>query len=109
MSDFSEIITAGTSLAAATANVTGTTVDLGLARQNLTVVVSTTGGPTGGTVTLQVSHDGTTWFVTATTATVGATVAAGTLTGGAWRYARAVLSGLTGGTTPTVTATIMGH
>jgi hypothetical protein len=100
---------AAVSLAAVTANGNGTAVDFGAARQNISLVIFTTGSPTGGTVTLQVSHDGTNWFASTTTATVSANLASGTLQNGAWRYARAVLSGLTGGTAPTVTATLMAN
>lgn len=98
---------AGTSLNAVTANGNGSTIDFVCARSNITVVVTATGAPAAGTVTLQVSHDGVNWFATATTATAGATVTSGTLSNGAWRYARAVLSALSGGTSPTVTATLM--
>jgi len=102
------VVTAGTSLNAVATNSTGSTVDFGSAMRDIAMVVSTTGSPNAGTVTLNVSVDGTNWFVTSTTAAVGATVSSGTLTGGAWRYARAVLASLGGGTTPTVTAKIAG-
>lgn len=103
------VASASTSLNAVTANGNGSAVDFVTARRNVSMVVSATGAPAAGTVTLQVSHDGTTWFATSTTATAGATVSSGTLSNGAWRYARAVLSGLSGGTSPTVTATLMGN
>lgn len=103
------VASASTSLAAVAANGNGTAVDFGCARTNISMVVSATGAPAAGTVTLQVSHDGTVWFASATTATAGAAVSAGTLSNGAWRYARAVLSALSGGTAPTVTATLMAN
>lgn len=99
-------VAVATSLAAVAANGNGAAIDFGCARQNISVVVVTTGTPTGGTVTLHVSHDGTNWFATTTTVTVSGTLAASVLTGGAWRYARAVLAGLTGGVAPTVTVTL---
>jgi hypothetical protein len=95
-----------TSLNAVTSNQTGTTVDFGCAMRNISFVVTTTGSPTGGTVTLEVSVDNTNFFTTATTATVGSTVSSGTLSNCAFRYARTTLSGLTGGTSPTVTAKV---
>lgn len=99
--------TAGTSLNAVTADGDGTVIDFSSARTNISFVVSTTGAPTAGTVTLAVSVDNTSFFATSTTATVGSGITSGTLSNGAWRYARLNLSALTGGTTPTVTAKLM--
>ncbi len=101
-------VSAGTSLNAATANGTGTVIDFGSACQSFSFVVTTTGSPTGGTVTLSLSVDGTTFVATTTTATVGSSAALASLSGVAARYARLDLTGLTGGTSPTVTAKVMG-
>lgn len=99
---------AGVSLNAVTGNATGSSIDLGAAHRNVAFIVSTTGTPTGGTVTLEVSVDGTAWFTTATTAAVGSSVTMGTLQNTAVRFVRTNLTGLTGGTSPTVTAKVMG-
>lgn len=102
-------IKAAVSLNAVTANGAGAVVDFGGARENIGIEVSTTGVPTAGTVTLLVSDDGTTWVTTTTTATVGSGVTSAMLTGVAWRYAQLSLSGLTGGTAPTVTGKVMAY
>lgn len=99
---------AGTSLAAVTANGNGTVVDFGSPKRCVTLAISTTGAPTAGTVTLSVSIDGVTFVASTTTATVSANPAVSHLQHVAVRYARADLTGLTGGTTPTVTAKVMG-
>jgi len=108
MSDNSAMISPAKSLDAVTANGNGATVDMLLPRENITMVVVTTGAPSAGTVTLQVSHDGVSWFATTATAAVTTSPNAATLAATAYRFARAVLSGLTGGTAPTVTASIVG-
>lgn len=104
----SQQIAAFTSLNAATANGPGTAVDFGRPVMDVSVEVTTTGSPTGGTVTLLVSEDGTTFVASTATVTVGANPATVTLSNVGWRYARTDLSGLTGGTSPTVTAKVMG-
>lgn len=99
-------VTASSTLAAVTTNATGATVDLGCARDSITVVAVASGSPTAGTLTLELSLDNVTFVSSTATASI---TAAGTYaifsTGRAARYVRASLSGLTG--TITLTANIM--
>lgn len=99
-------VTATSTLAAVTTNSTGTSVDLGCARDSITVVAVATGSPTAGTLTLELSIDNVTFVTSTATASI---TAAGTYsifsTGRAARYVRASLTGLTGSIT--LTANIM--
>lgn len=102
-----------TSLAAATANGNGTTIDFTTSRRTFGMQVVLGGDvvPTGGTIVLQLSNDSTNWTATAlATFTIGTSVNKDFVyvVDKPARYARAVLAGLTGGTNPTVTATITG-
>ncbi len=100
-------LAAGATVTAATGAITGTTVDLGSAKANVTSMVVTGAGVSGGVLVLQVSQNGTDWFAGATSAALTAsTVIALTVTGAAWRYARVVsTTNVAGGN---VTCTIMG-
>lgn len=94
-------------LTAASATGAGSTVDLGSARANITLAVTSSAGVSAGVVALEVSQDNTNWFRSTTTVTTNAasTVFQTSLVG-AWRYARAnITTTITGGT---VSATIMG-
>jgi hypothetical protein len=100
-------VTASSSLAAVTANTTGTMVDFGCARSDCTVIIVATGSPTAGTVTLELSIDNVTFVSSTATASI---TAAGNYaifsTGRPARWARASLTGLVGSVT--LTANIMG-
>ena len=100
-------VTASSTLAAVTANATGSSVDFGAARPYITVVAVATGSPTAGTLTLELSIDNVTFVSSTATASI---TAAGTYaifsTGRPARYVRASLTGLVG--TITLTANIMG-
>lgn len=98
-----------TSLSAVTANGNGTAFNMKTAARDYTLAVSTTGSPTGWSVQLQGSLDGTNWAsigAAVTQATGSAAFGALSVTGAPWTQVRAVLSGLTGGTSPTVTAIV---
>lgn len=100
-------VAAAKSLDAVTANANGSAIDLEVAARTHGMQVVLTGGPTGGTVTLQGTLDGTNWFALAT-------FTIGTDASGDIKFAvdtpvqqvRAVLAGLAGGISPTVTAWI---
>jgi hypothetical protein len=98
-------LVATTTLAAVTGNATGTAMDCGSAKTNVTVVGVGTSTLTG-TITIEGSLDNTTFASTGTTValTAAATVTA-TSTGKAFRYYRASLSGAGGA--GTLTAKIM--
>jgi len=96
-------ITAVTTLAAVTANATGTTVDAGASQANWCGIALAAATPTAGTLTLELSMDNVTWASSSATASI---TAAGNYlvasTGRAARYARCSLTGLTGTITLTV-------
>lgn len=92
---------ANTSLYAATTVSAGLTINYQFAYPSHTMVVTTTGAPTTIAVNLEGSHDGVTWQVLGTQATAGSLSVLGVFT-----YVRANLTTLTGGTAPTITATI---
>ncbi|SRR6266849_8076935 len=80
---------------------------------NWSVQTSSTGTPTGYTITIQFSIDGVNWVNAATTFTQadGNPVTKNITplgSGTAAPYIRAVLTGLTGGTAPTVTVSCVG-
>lgn len=106
-------------LNAATSTGPGSSVDLQGVSDAFTLYASATGSPTDWRVYLELSHDGSNWFfagqVTNTSAQYTSTKTNfGSVTGSSppvsyvphARYARANLTVLTGGTSPTVTATI---
>lgn len=96
------------SLNAATANGSGSVIDLGTCCRSFALQVVLTGGPSGGTVTLVGSLDGTNFDAALATFTIG-TDASGVIkyvVDKPLRYVKAVLAGLTGGTSPTVTANV---
>ena len=94
----------------AAANVTSPVFDFKTVHSKLSMQVVLTGAPSGGTVTLQGSVDG----VNFDTTTALATFTIGTDHSGDIKFVvdkpvsacRVVLAGLTGGTSPTVTATV---
>lgn len=92
-----------TTLAAVTANTTGTTVDGGSAFSNWSAVAVAGSAPTAGTLTLELSLDGTTFVSSSVTASV---TAAGNFllasTGRSARYGRVSLTNLAGTITLTV-------
>lgn len=98
----------GTSLNAATATGVGDTIDFGENRTVFTLVVDVTGSPTQTSVGLQLSLDGVSWYTPSPAVATSNTSGTGNAssTGRVARYARANLSVLTGGTSPTVTAAI---
>lgn len=81
----------------------GATVDLGRNYAHHTVVFWTTGNPTSLQVYLEISHDGQKWFPVNSG---GGTPVGSTHADRVARYVRANLGSLTGGTSPTVTATV---
>jgi len=84
---------------------TGSTVDFGSGKANITLAIRTSAGVSAGAVALEVSQDNSVWFrgTPVTTATASTTFQANQ--GGAWRYARGVVTtNITGGT---VSATLM--
>ncbi len=105
-------VSPATSLSAVAANGNGTTIDFGTCVRTFSLQTLLTGTPTGGTVVLQLSNDGTNWSptITGSTFTIGAQVSGEMVfvSDKPARYARAVLAGLTGGTSPTVTTRIAG-
>lgn len=98
----------GTSLNAVNANGPGSAIDFDEVCSTVTVIASCAGSPTAGNVHLDGSHDGVNWFTLGgTTSFDGAgTSMSFTSSGPLVRYARAVLFNLTGGSSPSVTATI---
>ncbi|MFD4343411.1 hypothetical protein ACFWQ6_00765 [Streptomyces coelicoflavus] len=94
-----------TSLDAATAAGPGEAKDLEGALAIHFLIAVVTGGPSTADIALEGSHDGVTWV---TLATASGTVASRTARAEAYavRYVRANLTSLSGGSAPTVTATI---
>lgn len=98
---------AQTTINAATGAQTGTTIDFGGAKANISVMIVVGAGVSGGVIDLQVSHDGNNWVKLGSSSSA---LAAGTnqqlsSAGVAFRYARAVTStNIAGGN---ITATIM--
>lgn len=86
---------------------TGTTVDLDVARSQISMIVIVTGTILTGSVALDVSQNGTNWVQAGTASSLASNANSQfTVAGGAWRFARArVAANITGGAT--VTATIM--
>lgn len=95
-----------TSLSAVTATGAGTTILLTTPALNHTMQVVTTGNPTRVIVSLEGSHDGTNWFPMAVLNTQDHPVPFATSNVLAVQNVRANLLDLSGGTSPTVTATI---
>lgn len=94
-------------IAAQTGAITGTTVDFGGAKANISAMILAGAGVSAGVIDLQVSHDGNNWvkFGNSSAALTASTNQQLTATGVAFRYARAVSStNVTGGN---VTVTIM--
>lgn len=92
-------------LDAVTAIGPGPSIDLGRIMSIHTLVRVLTGSPTSANVSLEGSHDGANWFTLASATTSSAIeVAHGQQR--AVRYVRANLTTLSGGTAPTVSATI---
>jgi len=100
-------VTATTSLSAVTTG-TGTVIDFGSAKSNISMaVILSAGTPTAGEVTLDVSQDNTNWVPIAKTTTLAAGVNQSVSASGvAYRYARARVSTTVAGVT--VTCTVMG-
>jgi hypothetical protein len=101
-----------TSLNAATAAGPGVVNDLETVSNEHTMIAGCTGstpGPFGASIALEGSHDGVTWISLSgiSFSTGSITGETGTSVGSALvRYVRANLTGIFGGTAPTVTATI---
>jgi hypothetical protein len=93
------------SLNAAPTVAVGTARDLEDLSGHHTMIVASTGSPSRTVVSLEGSHDGSTWTQIAAVDFAGAGPAIATATD-VVRHVRANLSTLTGGTSPTVTATI---
>jgi hypothetical protein len=92
----------GVTLASASANTTGASIDGGAARSNWAGFAVPTGTLTG-TLTLELSYDGGNWVPSGTTASIVAATNVGIFsTGRAARYARVSLSGVAGAGTVTV-------
>lgn len=91
------------SLDAATATGPGASRDLESLFRVITMAMSTTGSPSTVAIDLEGSHDGTNWFQL-----IGGTPSQGAVSIGTHlvRHVRANLKTLTGGSSPTVTATI---
>lgn len=100
------VLTAGTTLSAASGISSGTVVDYGAAKNNFTLVVVASAGVSAGVVALEVSQDNTNFYRHTTSVTTSAPgVSQVTMSGFAFRYARgAITTAITGGT---VTATLM--
>lgn len=95
------------SLSAANSTGPGAVRDFEGAVRDITMVVSTTGAPSSCSVALEGSHDQTSWF-SVRNGTGTSTPTAFSNLGTDWfRYARANLTALSGGSSPTVTATIL--
>lgn len=100
-----------TSLSAATATGPGASHDLGELAAHHTMLSTVTGRASGWTIVLEGSHDDAHWVSLgqssgSSTATIETTVPTTALPGTLVRYVRANLTDLTGGSSPTVTATI---
>lgn len=94
-----------TSLDAATATGPGAAKDLEGVFSTHTICVTTTGSPSSMNVVIERSHDGVNWFSTGSpNISAGPTMA--TVDTHLVRYVRANLTSLSGGSAPTVTATI---
>jgi len=94
-----------TSLNAATSTGAGTSKDLESVASTYGVIVTATGGPSTVTCSLEGSHDNVNWY-TVPSPTI---TAAGTFTlfqNLLFRYVRVNLVTLSGGSSPTVTATV---
>lgn len=99
----------GLSLSAVTSTGTGTAINLRGARSTICCQVSLTGAPSQVVVTIEGTIDGTNWKTLATFDVTNNSNASGDIirnTGIAVLQARAHLTTLTGGTSPTVSATI---
>jgi len=94
-----------TALNAVTATGAGASRDLEKAFATFDVLLFTTGSPTTVTVVLEGSHDGTNWYQIGNPAITLSTPHQ-LITGYVFRYVRANLITLTGGSSPTVTATV---
>lgn len=94
-----------TSLNAVTVDGVGSVLDLQGSFRAHTLMTFTTGTPSGGFVRLQGSHDGVN-FVQIATVSVSSLPTQVTTVTAVMRYVRAELQGFTGGTSPTLTATI---
>lgn len=93
------------SLSAASATGPGEVIDLGGSMSLHTMVRTAAGGPTDMNVDMEGSHDGASWFTLASL--TNSTAAPQAVTSErVVRYVRANLLSLTGGASPTVTATI---
>lgn len=94
------------SLAAVTSTGAGTAVDFRVPARTVTIQTVVTGSPASVSCTLQGSNDGATWVTVATsTSTTGD---AQYSVDKPFRFFRANLGTLTGGTAPTVTAWVAG-
>jgi len=94
-----------TILNAVTATGLGASKDLEGVGSTFDILLFTTGSPTTVTVSLEGSHDGTNWYaITNPVATLS--VPHVSITGFLFRFVRANLITLTGGSSPTVTATV---
>lgn len=94
----------GASLVGATTG-TGTSVDFGTSRSNVSLAIITSAGVSAGAVALELSMDNTNFFRRTPVTTNTASTVFQDSAVGAWRYARAVVTtNITGGT---VTATLM--
>jgi hypothetical protein len=100
----------GVNLNAVTANGNGPALKVGRDTIEVSVWASSTGAPTAANVTLDFASDGvgTTWYSLPTVVAAlptGITAAVGTVTvPSGVTHVRSVLSGLTGGASPTVTS-----
>ena len=99
-----------TSLSAATSTGSGASKDLEGVFRTHTLAVTITGSPSAFSINLQGSHDGISWYTSNAAATLTeqnvGTAGYATHDLYLWRYVRANLTVLTGGSSPTVTATI---
>jgi hypothetical protein len=107
------------SLVAATAPGPGSTIDLGGVRKRFQMIWSSTGNPTSVQLHMEGSVDATTWVTLVPASWPNASLAlpaplasaspGGTVThlGGGYRYLRAVLDSLSGGSSPSVSAVVM--
>jgi len=94
-----------TILNAVTATGTSAAKDLEGVGSTFDILLFTTGSPSTVTVLLEGSHDGTNWYqITNPAVTLSTPHVA--VTGYLFRFVRASLTTLTGGSSPTVTATV---
>jgi hypothetical protein len=94
-------------LDAVSANLTGPNHDFGVMHTSIALQVELTGAPTGGTISVYGSLDGVNFDPTALVVWTIGTQSSGNIqvaTGKGFIWVQAILAGLTGGTTPTVTA-----